>query len=175
MKVSARGIVLYVDLLANDRITWSWGRSFWGQEERWLWDMDTNTLRVFTERQGRVYKLTNFLEVPAFALFLWFRIFWFFCGWHNLCAETCNFASSPLHCIMSASLSQAWKHMWQDGLFSSRCARFLCTCLLRGGRGRMVRRYRRAKTRRITLEQSVVGAALWPSAGELNTNTNTRE
>lgn len=62
--------------------------------------------------------------------------FFFFCCWHSLCAETCIFASSPLHCIMNASLSHAWKHMWQDGLFSSRCARFLSTCRgLRGGRG----------------------------------------
>lgn len=105
--------------------------AFWGQEERWLWDMDTSTLRMFTERQGRVHKLTNFLEVPYVCPLSAIQ-----CCRRNLCAETCIFASSLLHCIMNGSLSHAWKHMWQDGLFS-RCARFLSTCRgLRGGRGR---------------------------------------
>lgn len=136
MRVSARGIVLHVDLLANDPITWSWGRSCRPSGAKRNADYEVwaqSTLRMFTERQGRVHKLTNFLEVPAFALFLRFSVFFFFC----LCAETCIFAFSPLNSIMDASLRHAWKHMWQDGLFSSRRARFLSTCLgLRGGRGR---------------------------------------
>lgn len=134
---------------------------FWGQEKRWLWDMDTSTMTMFTKRQGWVHKLTNFLEVPMFALFLRFSVL-FSCR-HSRCAETCIFASSPLYCIMNAPLRHTWKHMWQDGLFSSRCARFLSTCrgLRMGGgertrRGRVVRQYRRAKKRRMKLKQSFV-------------------
>lgn len=68
---------------------------------------------------------------------------------HRLCAEACIFASSPMHCIMNASLGHAWKHMWQDGLLSSRCARFQSTCRASEGGGERGRMVRRRKKKRI--------------------------
>lgn len=168
MRVSARGIALHVDLLANDRITWSWGRSLRPSGAKRNADYEICTQVHWGYSKSAKVEFTSWqisLKSPRLPSFC--SVF-FFVWWHHLCAEMCIFASSPLHCIMNASLSHAWKHMWQDGLFLTRCARFLSTCRgLRGGkrtqRGRMVRQYRRAK-KRIKLKQSFVTIS-----GKLNT------
>lgn len=101
MKLSAWGIALHVDLLANDGITWRRGRSVRPSGAKRNADCEIWTQAHWGCLQSAKVKFTCWQislkspRLPSFCECLFFFLFLLKGCLCRLCAETCIFASSP--------------------------------------------------------------------------------